>query len=185
VRLTPWQKGPTLAANYERSISNLFRSNLSYERWEFDGVYKHVSKGIRIFNFRVGTGFYTQRSTNYFVDFSNFRDNNLPTGWEDDWSGQFQIADSRWYNESNYYLRGHISYDSPLVMLSWLPFVGNMVETERLYLSALNIKHTRPYIELGYGFRTRYFSTGLFAGFLGTQHHSFSCKFTFELFRRW
>jgi hypothetical protein len=95
------------------------------------------------------------------------------------------MADSRWYNESNYYLRGHVSYDSPLVMLSWLPFVGDMVETERLYLSALNIKHTRPYIELGYGFRTRFFSTGLFAGFLGKQYHSFSCKFTFELFRRW
>ena len=185
IRVTPWSNGPTLAANYEQSISNLFRSNLRYERWEFDGVYKHISKGVRIFNFRVGTGFYTQRSTDYFVDFSNFRDNNLPSGWEDDWSGQFQMADSRWYNESNYYLRGHVSYDSPLVMLSWLPFVGNMVETERLYLSALNIKHTRPYIELGYGFRTRFFSTGLFAGFLGKQYHSFSCKFTFELFRRW
>ena len=185
VRLTPWKKGPTLTANYERGIKGILQSNLGYERWEFDAVYKHQNKSVRILNLRLGTGFYTQRSTDYFVDFTNFRDNNLPTGWEDDWTGQFQLLDSRWYNESNYYVRSHVSYDSPLLMLSWIPLVGRIVETERIYLSALSIEHTRPYFELGYGFQNRYFSTGIFASFLNSQFQSFGCKFTIELFRRW
>jgi hypothetical protein len=185
VRLSPWQKGPTLTANYERGIKGVLQSNLAYERWEFDAVYKHQNKSVRILNLRLGTGFYTQRSTDYFVDFANFRDNNLPTGWEDDWTGQFQLLDSRWYNESNYYVRSHVSYDSPLLMLSWLPWVGRIVETERIYISALSIEHTRPYFELGYGFQNRFFSTGIFASFLNTHFQSFGCKFTIELFRRW
>ena len=185
VHLRPWQKGPTLTANYERSISNIFHSNMNYERWEFDAVYKHQNKSVRILNMRAGAGFYTHRSTDFFVDYSNFHDNNLATSWEDDWSGQFQLVDSRWYNESNYYVRGHVSYDSPLLMLSWVPLVGRIVETERIYLSALSIEHTRPYFEVGYGFQNRYFSTGIFASFLNTSFQSFGCKFTIELFRRW
>ena len=185
VHLRPWQKGPTLTANYEHSIPNVFHSNLNYERWEFDAVYKHRNKSVRILNLRAGAGFYTHRSMDYFVDYDNFHDNNLATGWEDDWSGQFQLVDSRWYNESNYYLRSHVSYDSPLLMLSWVPLIGRIVETERVYLSALSIEHTRPYFELGYGFQNRFFSTGIFASFLNTEFQSFGCKFTIELFRRW
>ena len=185
VRLTPWKKGPTLTANYERSFKNILQSNLAYERWEFDAVYKHQNKSVRILNLRLGTGFYSKRSSDYFVDYSNFRDNNLPTGWEDDWTGQFQLLDSRWYNESRYYVRGHASYDSPLIGLSWLPWIGRIIETERFYLSAMSIEHTHPYFEIGYGFKTRYLSTGFFANFLNTRFQSFGCKFTIELFRRW
>jgi len=164
---------------------NVLGANLQYTRWEFDASYKKTVNGMRVLNLRGGTGFYTNRSSDFFVDFSNFRDNNLPTGWEDDWSGQFQLVDSRWYNESNYYVRGHISYDSPLLLLSWMPWVGRFMESERLYFSALGIEHTRPYFELGYGFKTRYFSTGVFTSFLNTRYQGFEFKFTFELFRRW
>lgn len=182
----PWQeKGPTLTANYERGLKDVFESNLDYERWEFDLAYKHKLKSMRRLNMRAGTGFYTQRSSDYFVDFTNFRDNNLATGWEDDWTGQFQLLDSRWYNESNYYVRGHISFESPLLALTWIPGLGHFFEMERIYLSGLSIEHHRPYFELGYGFTTRYLSTGFFASFLGGRYESFGCKFTIELFRRW
>jgi hypothetical protein len=140
---------------------------------------------VRILNLRAGAGFYSHRTTDFFADYTNFRDNNLATGWEDDWSGQFQLVDSRWYNSSEYYLRGHLSYDSPLLMLSWMPWIGRIVETERIYLSAMSIEHTRPYFEIGYGFKTRYLSTAFFASFLNTQYQKFGCKFTLELFRRW
>ncbi len=183
----PWQeKGPTLTANYERSIQNIFRSNLNYERWEFDLSYKHEMKCMRGLNIRSGFGFYTQRSSDYFVDFTNFRDNNLATGWDDDWSGQFQLLDSRWYNESNYYVRTHVSFESPMLALTWVPWIGHFVETERLYFSALSIERLKsPYFELGYGFSSRFLSTGFFTSFIGTKYEGFGCKFTIELFRRW
>lgn len=185
LQFTPWKKGPILTANYERSIRNVLQSNLEYERWEFDATYQKRMDCMRLLNVRFGGGFYTNQKTSYFVDYANFRDENLPNGWDDDWTGQFQLLSRNWYNASDYYLRGHVSYESPLLMLSWMPWLGRYIETERIYLSTLSIEHTRPYTEIGYGFTTRFVSIGLFASFLKTQYQEIGCKFTFELFRKW
>ena len=185
ISLSPWNDGPILTANYEHSFKNILRSNQSYDRWEFDASYKQKMKGLRFMNYRLGTGFYTERSSSYFVDYLNFRDKNIPSGWEDEWSGQFQLANSRWYNESNYYLRGHVSFESPLLALTWIPGVGRLLESECVYISALSIEHVKPYFELGYGFTNRYFSAGFFTSFLNTHYEAFGCRFTIELFKRW
>ena len=185
LRLTPWQHGPTLTANHEHSFKNILRSDLEYDRWELDAVFKRYMNSIRLINMRLGAGFYTQRSSSYFVDYSNFRDNNLPSGWEDDWSGQFQLVPAKWYNQSRYYLRAHVSYDSPLLALSWIPGIGQFIESERVYVSALNIQDTRQYTEIGYGLKNRLFSTAIFSSFLATRIQQVGCKFTIELFRRW
>lgn len=186
LKIMPWDdRGPVLSGNVERSMKDVLGSNMSYCRYEFDAQYKHKMRGMRRLNLRTGTGFYTHSSTEYFVDFSNFQDNNLPTGWDDDWSGQFQLVESRLYNESKYYIRGHISYESPLLALSWLPIMGRYIESERLYLSALNTELEHHYMEIGYGFKCKYFSTGIFASFCGTEFDAIECKFTFELFNRW
>ena len=185
LHIMPWRKGPMLTANYERSFPNIFNSNLKYERWEFDASQKIKLSSLRLLNWRAGAGLYTSRSTDYFVDYTNFRDNNLPTGWEDEWTGQFQLLDSKWYNESDYYLRGHLSLESPLLALGWTPLIGHFVETEMIYASVLSIEHTHLYSEVGYGFTNRYFSTGVFASFLNHKFQSFGCKFTIEIFKRW
>lgn len=183
--LRPFAEGPVLTVNYERSLRHALGSNTEYERWEFDGVYKKRLRAMRAYNLRVGGGLYTNRSTNYFVDFENFHENYLPGGYDDDWSGDFQLLNSQWYNASRYYARANASYESPLLLLSWLPWVGRYVEREALYASTLHIAHTRPYFELGYGFTTRYVSVGLFAALLNGQLHEVGAKFTFELFRKW
>jgi hypothetical protein len=185
VHLSPWTNGPMLTANYEWGLKGVLGTNLSYARWEFDAAYKRKLRSLRQMNFRVGTGFYTTRNTDFFIDFTNFRDNNLPTGWDDEWAGQFQMLDSRLYNESNYYVRGHFSYDSPLLMLSWMPLLGRAIEKERIYVSVLSIEHTRPYYEIGYGFTNRMFSAAVFGAVLGRKFQEIGCKFTLELFKRW
>ena len=185
VHLQPWRMGPVLTANYERSFLNVFESNLKYERWEFDAAQKITLSSLRLLNWRAGAGFYSSRSTDYFVDYANFHDENLPSGWEDEWTGQFQLLNSLWYNESDYYIRGHMSLESPLLALGWTPLVGHFVETEMIYASLLSIQHTHLYSEVGYGFKNRYFSTGIFASFLNHKFQNFGCKFTIELFRRW
>lgn len=185
LKFMPWRKGPKLTANYEHSISNVFGSNLNYERWEFDATHQYRLPRLRTISSRVGTGFYTHRSTEYFVDFTNFADNYLPTGWDDEWTGQFQVLDATWYNQSRYYVRGNVSYESPQLLLTRMPLVGRFIESERVYASILSIEHTRLYYELGYGFTNRYFSAGFFASFLGHRFDGFSSRFTIELFRRW
>ena len=184
VKTRPWRKGPLLTIDYERGLKDK-KNDLTYERWEMDASLKHRMQRLQTLNMRVGAGFYTKRDKNFFMDYSNFRDENLPEGWDDDWSGNFQLLSSRLYNQSNYYLRGNISFESPLLAACFVPLVGRYVESERVYLSSLAIAHTRLYSELGYGFTCRYFSVGAFASFLSTQFQECGAKFTFELFRRW
>jgi len=184
-KLTPWERGPVLTANYEHSFKNVMKSDFEYDRWEFDASYLHNIHSVKFINMRVGTGFYTRRNSAFFVDYTNFRNNTLPTAWEDDWSGQFQLLPVGWYNKSRYYIRGNISYDSPLLALSWIPWVGQFIENERIYVSALSIQNTKPYMEIGYGLKNRLFSTAVFASFLSRRIQRVGFKFTIEIFSRW
>ncbi|MBO4812302.1 MAG: hypothetical protein J5552_12210 [Prevotella sp.] len=183
-KVRPWHKGPLFTIDYERGLPGK-KFDVSYERWELDASMKHKMRRLQILNLRAGAGFYTKRDKNYFMDYTNFRDENLPEGWNDDWSGNFQLLRSRVYNQSKYYLRGNVSFESPLMAASFVPFVGRYVESERAYISTLSIAHTRLYSELGYGFTCRFFSIGCFASFYNTSFIESGAKFTFELFRRW
>lgn len=183
--ICPSSTWPVLTLNYERSMKSVLRSNTEYERFECDASLKMKLSRMRRYNLRFGGGFYTNKESDYFVDFDNFHENYVPGGWDDDWSGDFQLLNSQWYNASRYYLRANASYEQPLLALSWLPLLGQFIETERLYASALQIEHTRPYYELGYGFTSRFISVGIFCSLLNGEIHQFGTRFSFELFRKW
>jgi len=186
LKVSPWlQRGPVFSFDWEKGIKGVNDSNIDYERYELDVQWKKKIPGLRLLNMRAGYGFYTDRGDNYFLDYANFRDNNLPEGWDDDWSGNFQLLDGRTYNESAYYMRANVSYESPMLFLTWLPYFGKYLEKERLYVSSVILDHTRPYFELGYGFSNRYVSVGLFASFFNTKVQQVGLNFDFELFKRW
>ncbi len=185
LKIRPWTLGPLFSIDWERAITGVFQSDIKYERWEFDGSWKYKLPGLRLINMRAGTGFYTHKNQNYFVDYANFRDNNLPEGWEDDWSGNFELLRSRVYNESNYYVRANVSYDSPMMIGSWVPYLGKYIERERFYFGTAIVERSKPYYELGYSFTNRYLSIGIFAGFNGRKYKEIGVDFDIELFRRW
>ena len=185
LKFLPWlNRGPLFAINYERAIKGVLESNLDYERWEFDAQWKKKIPGLRVLNLRAGAGLYTN-TENYFLDYENFRDENLPEGWDDNWSGNFQLLSGSEYNRSDYYIRGNISYESPMVFGTWLPYLGKYIEKERFYLSGVQLSHSRPYYEFGYGFTNRYISLGLFASFRGHRFDGCGLQVDFELFKRW
>ena len=182
---TPTPAWPTLSLNYERGIKNVMKSNMEYEKWEFDASYKRKMQSLRILNLRAGYGFYSNRKVTHFIDYTNFHENYLPDGWDDDWSGEFQLVNSDWYNMSRSYFRANASFESPLMFLAFTPLVGKYLETERAYASFLLLDNTRPYTELGYGFKSRYLSLGAFVSFLNMSFQEIGFKFTLELFRKW
>lgn len=177
--------GPILTVDYDRGIKEVLESNTIYERYEFNGEYIHHINRLQSFQMRAGAGFYTNKGRNaYFLNYENFKENNLPGGWNDDWSGEFELLRDQTYNTSSYYLRWNLTYESPLLMLSWLPLVGHYMEMERLYVSWLDVERIHPYVEVGYGFTTRLISLGFFVS-NGRGNRTFGCKFGFELFRHW
>lgn len=184
-RPTGWL-GPIITADYERGIKGVGKADVEYERMEFDASWRKQLSSLRSFSLKAGCGFYTAKSGNsYFLDYSNFREVTIPGGWNDDWTGEFQMLNSNWYNASEYYVRTNITYESPLMLLSRIPYVGKLMEMERIYVNTLYVEHLHPYMECGYGFTNRFFSMGIF---MATSNHSFEgvgCRFSFELFRDW
>ena len=179
-------KGPAVTLDYERGIKGIFKSDNDYERWEIDASYIHEMPRLQSWSMRLGGGFYTQRADKqYFLDFANFRENNLHGGWNDRWSGDFDLLDSEWYNSSNYYARANFTYESPLMLTSHFPGIGHFVEMERVYFGGVVAQELHPYMELGYGLTTRLFSIGIFAGGRNCRFERVGCSFGFELFRKW
>ena len=184
-KITPWKDGPLISIDWERGIKGVNKSNIDYERWELDGQWKHRMPGLRILNLRMGYGIYSRRAQNYFVDFANFTETNLPEGWDDEWTGDFQLLNGEDFTSSNYYVRANASYESPMMVATWIPYLGKYIEKERFYLSGVLLERCRPYFELGYGFSNRYLSAAGFISFKNIRYQEIGFKFEFELFRRW
>lgn len=180
----PWKKGPLFSVNYEQGLK--FKNyELSYGRWEATASRIFRLPRTQLLNLRLGGGFYTDKRNNYFMDYANFSEDYLQGGWDDDWSGSFQLLDSRLYNVSSYYINSNVSFDSPLMMTSFLPIVGRYIERERFYWNGVLLEDTHPYWEIGYGFTTRLCSIGIFGNMSQWKFNKFGVKFTIELFHRW
>lgn len=180
------EKGIVLKFDYEQGIKNLLGGNIDYGRAEFDAQTILYASRRRSYSMRFGTGFYTMRTAHWdFVDYTNFHNNNIPGGWNDEWTGDFELLSSQWYNASDYYLRANCTYEAPIILSAWLPLVGRYFEKERFYISGLVVKHLTPYTEWGYGLSTRLVSLGFFAAFRELKFDGVGCRFGFELFRNW
>lgn len=177
-------KYPTFSVDWERGISGVINSTGKYERIEFDFQHNVPLGLMRDIYLRFGWGAFTNQKELYFVDFANLARSNLPVGWNDEIGGVFQLLDGRWYNSSRKYVRGHITYEAPFLLMRHLKKYTQYVLNERLYLNALVVPHLNPYLEVGYGIGTHIFDFGVFAGFANWKYQEIGCKFTFELFNR-
>ena len=178
--------GPVLTVDYEKNIKGFCKTNTEYERIEGDLSYKYYFHKLRSLSLRCGAGVYTARSKDaYFLDFANFREENIVGGWNDDWACEFQLLSSAYYNASKYYFRINNVYESPILAMSRVPFIGKYVESERIYTNILFVQNLHMYVENGYGFTTRAFSMGMFVATENGRFDGFGCRFGFELFSKW
>ena len=177
-----WEKGPTLNINYEQGIMNVMGSTNSYGKQETDITWKLPLKKLRTVSLRLGGGCYIFNNRNRFLDFNKFRDNNLQDTWNDKWTSDFQLIDRRWYNASDFYIRNNVTYESPLMLVSWFPVVGRHVRMERVYVNNLVVEDFHPYTELGYGFATKAFSFAAYTSFMNGKYNSIGCRFSLELY---
>lgn len=174
-----------ITSQWERGYK-ILGGSINYDRFEFDGQYVCDLPRLRSWQLRSGFGFYTHKGReDYFLDYHNFQEDYISLGWEDKWSGEFELLNSNWYNASDYYVRANATYEAPLLLLSFCPLVGQIIEKERVYVSALAVNRMLPYIEVGYGFTNRVFSMGIFMGFSPRHCEGVGLKFGFELFNNY
>lgn len=175
---------PTVSLDWERGIANVLPNSGSYERFEVDYQHQIPLGPMHELYYRLGWGKFTDQKDIYFVDFANLARHNLPVGWNDEIGGVFQLLDGRWYNSSREYVRAHLMYEAPFLLLPHLMKYTQYVLNERVYFNALVVPHLKPYLEVGYGIGTHVFDVGVFVSFANWNYQEVGCKFTFELFNR-
>lgn len=180
-RLPLYSNYPTLLFSYERGYA-LGRGQTHYERFEGDLRYRLSLYAMRTLFFRMGGGVYTQRGNDCFLDYDYFKFSYMPAQWNDDMTGKFQLLNSRWYNESRYYVRFTGTYESPMLLFSRLPYLSKVVQKERVYLNLLSVKALNFYSEIGYGFSTNIVDLGAFIGFAPDHSIDFGCKVVLKFF---
>lgn len=183
VKVNVGSRMPRFTLDIEQGIRGVMNSTSVYTRAEFDVQYNYMVNESDALYLRGGAGGYFYTKDVYFADYAFFRHNNLPVDKSDELDGTFQLLDSEWYNAANKYMRFHVTYESPfLVLQRVLPRI-RFFKYERIYLNTLFISHLMPYSELGYGVETPYVDTGIFVGFENHKFHAFGYKFTISLFK--
>lgn len=152
-RIPLYSKWPTFRLDYEPGLrTKNFQS--SYQRYEADVQYAHRLYALRTLFFRIGSGFFLNKSRQAFIDYDLFRDENILSDWADEMSGRFYLLGNHWYNESPYYIKTSVAYESPMLLFSRLPGLTRYVEKERIYLNFVTLRSLSAYCELGYGIAT-------------------------------
>lgn len=183
-KINLYSRYPTISIDCEHGLKGILPHADSYGRLEIDWQHSIPLGPIRQLFYRLAWGGYSRSKGMYFIDYVNFRRSNLPTGWNDDLGGVFQLLDSRWYNSSRQYASANITYETPFLLFPYFGRLSRHVFSERIYVGGLIVPHLRPYLELGYGMGTRIFDVGLFTSFANWKYSEIGAKFTFELFDR-
>jgi hypothetical protein len=173
---------PTFHFLWERCFKGFLGSTGKYEQFEMDIQQSFKLGELNSLYYRVGGGLYTDKESNYFVDYVNLSQNNLPIGWNDDVSGEFQLLDRKWYNASSYYFRSNLTYESPFLFLHRIFKNIGILQRERVYLNLLWVESLHPYMEFGYAISTHLLEIGVFSNFIKNQINKVGIKFTIELF---
>lgn len=171
---------PTFTINYARAIKGVLNSTTEYNRIEFDMNQKKDVGPMHKISYRIGAGGYFNYSDLFFAEFNFMRKNNLPSGWDDDIGGAFQLLNRFQYNEIEKYLRVNVQYDAPILLLSSILKNVKYITKEKLYCNLLFANTMKPYIEMGYGFGTHLFNVGLFWGGEMNKWDTAGIKFSLE-----
>ena len=172
---------PTLLLSYERGYA-LGAGQTHYERLEADARYRINLYAMRSLFFRLGAGMFCRRGRDCFLDYDYFKFDYLSEGWTDELSGEFQLLNSRWYNESRHYARFTGTYESPMLLLSRFAPLTRWVQTERIYLNLLTVRRLPIYTELGYGISSHLLNLGTFLSIAPDHSVSWGFKFVLRFF---
>lgn len=162
---------PTFTLSYTRGIG--FKDGTpSYNRID---VKVEQEIGIGIFNkiiYQVRGGAFIDASGLQFPDFKHFSATCFPLTTHR-FADSFVLLDSYEYSTADHYAEAGFTWQSPRLLLKFLPFLRKKNFSECLHLRSLAVCHRRPYSELGYSVNVfDLASVGFFTSWQGFDYRS-------------
>ena len=168
---------PTFSATWQKGVNGLLGSDSNFDQLTL-GVRQGIKTGLmQRFGYMVRGGAFVNRKSVFFSDYRHFHTVEIPVTMGSIINYSFNLLEYYRYSTSDKYLEAHAYYESPFLLLKFLPFFSNrMLWTEGAQLNYLYTGGISNYIELGYTIGGMMWKTGIFVGFENFRYRSFGIK---------
>ncbi len=176
-------KYPTFTLTWKKAISNVFGSNSQFDYLELN-IAQNIDFGfLKTLKYSVSTGFFPHAKSIHFSNFKHFESNNFWVVFNQ-LSGAFNTMYNYRYSTNEWFASGNIKYETPYLVLKYIPGFNKTLITENLHLSILSNPLTKGYVEVGYSLAKIYFigNIGFFVGFDEFKDVYWSIRVGFSLF---
>jgi len=159
-------KFPTFTLSWKKGINNVFNCNSNFDYLEFNIAQNIDLKLFQTFQYSFSAGFFPNTKNIHFSDFKHFQTNDFWVVFNQ-FYGSFNTLSNYKYSTNEWFISAHAQYETPYLMLKFLPGLNKTLITENLYLSFLTNSLTKNYIEIGYSLSKIYMfgNIGFFVGF--------------------
>ena len=168
-----WKKGMNIHKNCE--------SNFDY--LELNIAQSINLKLLKSIKYSVTAGFFPNKREIHFSQFKHFQTNNF---WVtlNTFSEIFNTMPNYKYATNEWFVAGHLKYETLYLLLKYIPGLNKTLITENLHFSFVSNPLTKGYCEFGYSLSRILFvgNIGFFAGFDEFKSFNWSIRVGFSLF---
>ena len=168
---------PTLSAQFKQAFGGVWDESSKYTRLSL-----MVNQEIELSFFNKIS--YSVSSGNTFngknLNFSSFKHFNTQEPLLDFRStdNSFRLLSNYQYSTPTWWVDGYFSYQTPYLMIKYLPWFSERLWTENLYFNYLSAPSIKNYSEVGYGISNLFLmgEAGIYAGFEGSNFKSWGVR---------
>ena len=173
---------PTFFGTWQKGVSGLLGSDSNFDQMTL-GVRQQIETGMmQQFSYMVRGGAFVNRKSVFFPDFRHFNTLEIPVTLFSISQQSFNLLEYYRYSTSDKYLEAHAYYETPFLLLKFLPFFSNrMLWKEGVQLNYLYTNGIKNYAELGYTIGGVAWQAGVFVGFENFKYRSFGVKLSLPI----
>ncbi len=170
-------KYPTISGKAKLGIPNVMGSNSDFLNLELS-ISQTINSGPgNKLSYNLTYGNFVTKKKLYFNDFAHFNTQSIPVTARM-FNNSYQGLSYYKRSTNTEYAQVFANYQSPYLILKYLPFLSNRMWMENIHFASLVTRGYKPYYEVGYSMSQIgvLASVGVFAGFEGREFSSFNVK---------
>jgi hypothetical protein len=173
---------PTFSATWQKGVSGLLGSDSNFDHLAI-GIQQKIETGfMQQLNYMIRGGAFVNRKSLFFPDFKHFNTVEIPVTMSSIANQSFNLLEYYRYSASDKYLEAHLYYETPFLLLRFLPFFSNNhFWKEGAQLNYLHTDGIKNYMELGYTIGSMIWRAGVSVGFENFNYRSFGVKLSLTL----
>jgi hypothetical protein len=179
---------PSIGINYKQAFSGVMGSTSSFQQVEI-GLYQWKNLGFfNNFQYNIRAGKFFNTKNLHFSEFNHFNTQNIPVNLNDFYGFRdtYTLLDYYKYSTNDYYLKGSISYQTPLLLIKYIPGISKLGWNENIYLNYLTTPALKNYTEVGYSLSEIYYmgTAGIYASFTDGKYNGFGIRVSILFFAK-